>query len=88
MIGACGGKVIGLHREAMGPIRLGDLPLGHTRSLTVDELKQLQGVLPPATRDATERRGAYVKGDMSCDDVTYPVLHTVSSLYGLVHLFL
>lgn len=39
---ACGKKVVALKRVAMGPIELGDLPLGQYRLLTEKELNQLK----------------------------------------------
>ena len=65
MIGACGGRVVGLHREAMGPLRLGTLPVGEARYVTLEELQMIQAILPPATRDATERRGEWAGGEFA-----------------------
>ena len=60
MIGECGGAVCELHRESMGPLRLGNLEEGAVRNLTIEELRAIKELLPLHTRDATERRG--VKG--------------------------
>ncbi|HTX34512.1 MAG TPA: pseudouridine synthase [Bryobacteraceae bacterium] len=42
MIEAVGSKVLKLVRTAIGPLRIGDLPIGHWRPLTGDELRSLQ----------------------------------------------
>ena len=42
MIEAVGSKVLKLVRTAIGPIRIGDLPIGKWRELTVEELRALQ----------------------------------------------
>jgi 23S rRNA pseudouridine2605 synthase len=42
MIEAVGSKVLKLVRTAIGPIRIGDLPIGHWRRLTPEELHSLQ----------------------------------------------
>ena len=38
MFGHFQNKVIGLHRERIGPLDLGDLPLGHYRALSAEEI--------------------------------------------------
>lgn len=38
MFGACGNKVIRLHRSAVGKLHLGDLPAGECRELTEEEV--------------------------------------------------
>ena len=43
MIEAVGGKVLKLVRTAIGPVRIGDLPIGKWRRLTADEVKALGG---------------------------------------------
>jgi pseudouridine synthase len=48
MIEAVGSKVLKLVRTAIGPIRLGDLPIGHWRPLTEDEIEVLGGRRRPA----------------------------------------
>ncbi|MBT9317350.1 rRNA pseudouridine synthase [Leptothoe spongobia TAU-MAC 1115] len=40
-----GHPVVGLHRTAIGSISLGDLPLGHCRELTPQEIKKLLDLL-------------------------------------------
>ena len=52
MIGACGGYVVQLHREAIGPLVLDThaLPEGHVRLLTHAELLALKDALPPRVR--------------------------------------
>jgi 16S rRNA pseudouridine516 synthase len=42
MFAACGNHVITLHREAIGPLTLGDLPLGGWRALTEAEVSALR----------------------------------------------
>lgn len=42
MVAVLGGLVTGLHREAFGPLTLGDLPVGEVRRLTPDELASLE----------------------------------------------
>lgn len=41
MVEALGAKVLKLVRTAIGPIRIGDLPIGKTRRLTKDEISSL-----------------------------------------------
>jgi pseudouridine synthase len=41
MVEAIGGKVLKLVRTAIGPIRIGDLPIGKWRELTREEVKSL-----------------------------------------------
>jgi len=43
MVEALGAKVLKLVRTAIGPIRIGDLPIGKTRELTAAEVKTLAG---------------------------------------------
>lgn len=43
MIEAVGSKVLKLVRTAIGPIRIGDLPIGHWRALTPQEVRALGG---------------------------------------------
>lgn len=38
MFGHFQNKVIGLHRERIGPLELGDLPVGHYRALSTEEV--------------------------------------------------
>ncbi|MDX2184087.1 MAG: pseudouridine synthase [Gemmatimonadaceae bacterium] len=42
MFAACGNHVVALHREAIGPVTLGELPLGQWRLLTDAELSALR----------------------------------------------
>lgn len=44
MIEAVGSKVLKLVRTAIGPIRIGDLPIGHWRELTREEVGMLGGM--------------------------------------------
>ena len=43
MVEAVGSKVLKLVRTAIGPIRIGELPIGKWRNLTEDELRSLSG---------------------------------------------
>lgn len=43
MVEALGGKVLKLVRTAIGPLRIGKLPIGSSRELTPEELKALKG---------------------------------------------
>jgi 23S rRNA pseudouridine2605 synthase len=43
MVEAVGSKVLKLVRTAIGPIRIGELPIGHWRRLTAEELRNLRG---------------------------------------------
>ena len=43
MIEAVGSKVLKLVRTAIGPVRIGDLPIGKWRELTVEEVHKLEG---------------------------------------------
>lgn len=43
MVEALGGNVLKLVRIAIGPLRIGDLPIGATRELTAAEVRQLGG---------------------------------------------
>jgi 23S rRNA pseudouridine2605 synthase len=43
MVEALGSKVLKLVRTAIGPIRIGDLPIGNWRELTKEEVKSLGG---------------------------------------------
>jgi 23S rRNA pseudouridine2605 synthase len=49
MLEAVGSKVLKLVRTAIGPIRIGELPIGKWRPLTPDEVRSLAGV--PAQSD-------------------------------------
>ena len=49
MVEALGAKVLKLVRVAIGPIRIGDLPIGKTRELTTAELKALGYSAPPSS---------------------------------------
>ena len=52
MVEAVGGKVLKLVRTAIGPIRLGDLPIGKWRELTPAEVEALGGRRPVAATSA------------------------------------
>src|SRR5579872_280241 len=56
MLEAVGSKVLKLVRTAIGPIRLGDLPIGKWRELTVEEVAALGG------RPATAKPNARTSG--------------------------
>ena len=59
MLGAVGGCVVALHREAVGSLSLGDLPVGQTRNATAAEMEVIGAMLPPdaALRGNSQRRG-------------------------------
>ena len=59
LLASIGHKVRKLQRVALGPLRLGDLPLGAYRQLTVAETRRLQTAVRHATRP-TGRRNAPV----------------------------
>jgi 16S rRNA U516 pseudouridylate synthase RsuA-like enzyme len=42
MLEAVGSKVLKLVRTAIGPVRIGDLPIGKHRVLTEEEVRQLR----------------------------------------------
>ncbi len=60
MIEAVGSKVLKLVRTGIGPLRIGDLPIGKWRELTADELAALGGASAntsePAPRENTKFR--------------------------------
>jgi len=43
MVEALGAKVLKLERTAIGPLTIGDLPIGKTRELTEEEVRKLRG---------------------------------------------
>jgi pseudouridine synthase len=45
MFSAIGHRVLKLKRVAFGPIRLGDLPFGHSRYLTPEEMGKLKKLI-------------------------------------------
>jgi pseudouridine synthase len=45
MFSAIGHRVLKLKRVALGPIRLGDLPFGHFRYLTLEEIAKLKKLI-------------------------------------------
>jgi 23S rRNA pseudouridine2605 synthase len=56
MLARVGHKVMKLKRIAVGPLRLGDLPVGASRQLTAEEVRSLQHQAVPG-RPAKRRRG-------------------------------
>jgi len=42
MLAACGNRAVSIKRVATGPLQIGDLPVGHWRELTREELKLLE----------------------------------------------
>jgi pseudouridine synthase len=58
MVEALEAKVLKLVRVAIGPIRIGDLPIGKARELTAEEVRLLlpPGRRPPATSPPARRR--------------------------------
>jgi pseudouridine synthase len=53
MVEAVGSKVAKLTRVAIGPVRIGDLPIGKWRHLTEAEVRDLRGARTPACRVPT-----------------------------------
>ncbi len=56
MVEAVGSKVLKLVRTGIGPIRIGDLPIGKWRTLTKDELRKLAYPLPHGSSSVSEPR--------------------------------
>jgi pseudouridine synthase len=56
MVEAVGSKVLKLVRTAIGPIRLGDLPIGQWRALTEAEIEALGGRRQPAANSGGSAR--------------------------------
>jgi 16S rRNA U516 pseudouridylate synthase RsuA-like enzyme len=48
MVEALGAQALKLVRTAIGPLRLGALPIGHWRTLTADEVRMLKRAGGPA----------------------------------------
>lgn len=55
MVEAVGSEVLALHRERIGPLELGELPIGSLRRLSADEVAALRAAVGPAR--VTARRG-------------------------------
>jgi len=55
-------KVLRLHRVAIGPIRLGVLPIGANRELTRDEVRRLKGLESGAGQTKSGRRAKPPRG--------------------------
>lgn len=62
MIEAVGSKVLKLVRTAIGPIRLGDLPIGKWRELTAEEIEILGGSPRPAAQPSASTSGTSQPG--------------------------
>jgi len=45
MLAACGNRAVSIKRVATGPLFLGDLPVGHWREMTSEELERV-GITP------------------------------------------
>jgi pseudouridine synthase len=58
MLEAVGSKVLKLVRTAIGPIRLGDLPIGKWRELTGTEIEALRGTRARASSPLAYARGS------------------------------
>jgi pseudouridine synthase len=58
MLEAVGSKVLKLVRTSIGPLRLADLPIGHWRPLTPDEVEALAGPRPASRRKTGSARPA------------------------------
>jgi 16S rRNA U516 pseudouridylate synthase RsuA-like enzyme len=52
-----GYPVLRLHRQAIGPIELGDLPVGHVRPLRPPELRFCQAVVRQVRSSHVDRPG-------------------------------
>jgi pseudouridine synthase len=52
MIEAIGGKVLKLVRVAIGPVRIGELPIGQWRRLSDEEIRALGGAIPSSNTSA------------------------------------
>jgi 23S rRNA pseudouridine2605 synthase len=50
-------KVLRLKRVALGPVKLGELPLGKSRRLTADEVAALRAAAAERSRPRTEQKG-------------------------------
>lgn len=61
MVEAVGSKVLKLVRTAIGPIRLGDLPIGKWRALTDDEVETLGGRGRPAANIRRPASGTHLE---------------------------
>ncbi len=55
MVEAVGSKVLKLVRLAIGPVRIGDLPIGKWRRLSDDEIRALGGATPSSNTSAGRR---------------------------------
>jgi 23S rRNA pseudouridine2605 synthase len=61
MVEALGGKVLKLVRTAIGPIEIGDLPIGGTRDLTAEEVRALSPRLARTFQPALRAGGGRTK---------------------------
>jgi pseudouridine synthase len=55
MVEAIGSKVLKLVRLAIGPVRIGDLPIGKWRRLSDEEIRALGGTTPSSNTSAGRR---------------------------------
>jgi 23S rRNA pseudouridine2605 synthase len=55
MVEAIGSKVLKLVRVAIGPVRIGDLPIGKWRNLSDEEVQSLGGVIPNSNTSARQQ---------------------------------
>ena len=67
-----GHKVVKLKRIAIGPLRLGELPLGSSRQLTHDELKKLTEIGPPVRKSRPAKRPDSKRPDSKRPDSKRP----------------
>jgi 23S rRNA pseudouridine2605 synthase len=56
MLDSLGYEVVSLRRIAMGPLKLGDLPEGESRELSIDEVRMLRESLSPHRSEVKKRR--------------------------------
>lgn len=58
MLDSLGYEVVSLQRIAVGPLKLGDLPEGESRELSIDEVQELrEGIRPPVSEGKKHRTG-------------------------------
>jgi 23S rRNA pseudouridine2605 synthase len=55
MIDSLGYEVVSLQRIAVGPLKLGDLPEGETRELSIDEVRELRVAIQPLRPEGKKR---------------------------------
>ena len=81
MLGACNGNVVGLHREALGPLRLSELniPCGTARAPSAEELQLIRSLLPQSHRvGAKAKRPPPAVRPPTMPPLQYPMLPLLS----------